>query len=69
VKTVYQIRVEGPQRSFDSPGHFLSRRVFASLERAQAFAPDFATRCCGDGLFDLASVTDTKFVKLELDEE
>jgi hypothetical protein len=69
VKTVYQIRVEGPKRSFDSPGHFFSKRIFTSLERAQAFAPDFATRCCGDGLFDLASVTNTKFVELELDEE
>lgn len=69
MKTVFQIRVEGPKRSFESRGHFFSKRVFASLERAQAFAPGFAERCCGDGLMDLERVTDTQFVELELDEE
>ena len=69
MKTVYQIRVEGPKRTFDSLGHFFSKRVFTSLERARAFAPGFAERCCGDGFHDLERVTDTKFVELELDEE
>ncbi len=69
MRTVYQIRVEGPKKSFDSKGHFFSKRVFVSLDRAQAFAPGFAERCCGDGFHDLERVTDTKFVELELDEE
>lgn len=69
MKTVYQIRVEGPKRTFDSRGHFFSKRVFISLEHAKAFAPGFAERCCGDGFHDLESVTDTKFVELELHEE
>lgn len=68
MKAVYQIRVEGPKRTFDSKGHFFSKRVFASLERAKEFAPGFAERCCGDGFHDLEAVTDTKFVELELDE-
>jgi len=66
---VYQIRVEGPKRSFDSNGHFFSKRVFVSLERAKEYAPGFAERCCGEGLRDLEAVTDTKFVELDLDEE
>jgi hypothetical protein len=69
VKTVYQIRVEGPKRTFDSLGHFFSKRVFVALDRAKAFAPDFEARCCGQGFWDLERVTDTKFVELELDEE
>jgi hypothetical protein len=69
MKTLYQIRVEGPTRAFDGQGHFFSKRVFVSLERARAFAPGFAERCCGEGLFDLSGVTDTKFIEIELDEE
>jgi hypothetical protein len=69
VKTVYQIRVEGPQRVFESMGHFFSKRVFVTLARAKEFAPSFEERCCGEGLYDLERVTDTKFVELELDEE
>lgn len=69
MKTVYQIRVEGPKRSFDTKGRFYSKRVFVSLERAKEYAPGFAERCCGEGLYDLESVTDTKFVELELDVE
>jgi hypothetical protein len=69
MKTLYQIRVEGPRRAFESNGHFYSKRVFASLTRAKAYAPGFEERCCGQGLFDLERVTDTKFVELELDEE
>ncbi len=69
MRTVYQIRVEGPRKSFDGNGHFFSKHVFASLERAKAYAPSFADRCCGDGIYDLSAVTDMKFVELELDEE
>ena len=69
MRTVYQIRVEGPKRAFDNIGHFYCKRVFTSLERAKAYAPGFEERCCGQGLFDLERVTDTKFVELELDEE
>ena len=69
MRTVYQIRIEGPQRSFDKNGHFFSKRVFVSLECAKAFAPGFIERCCGEGLYDLQTVTDTKFIELELDEE
>ncbi len=69
MKTVFQIRVEGPKKAFDSLGHFFSKRVFVSLERAKEYAPGFEERCCGNGLFDLERVTDTKFVELELDEE
>ena len=67
MRTVYQVRVEGPRRSFDTSGHFFSKRVFGSLDRAKAYAPGFAARCCGDGLYDLGSVTDTQFVELELE--
>jgi len=69
MKTVYQIRVEGPKRTFESLGHFFSKRVFVSLERAKAFATGFEERCCGQGLYDLERVTDTKFIELELDED
>lgn len=69
MKIVYQIRVEGPQKSFDRNGHFFSERVFASLDRAKEYAPGFADRCCGNGIYDLQSVTDTRFVELWLDEE
>ena len=69
MKMIYQIRVEGPNRTFDSVGHFFSKRVFVSLERAKEYAPGFEERCCGQGLYDLERVTDTKFVELELDEE
>lgn len=68
MRTVYQVRVEGIRRTFDSKGHFFSKRVFVSLERAKEYAPGFAERCCGEGLYDLESVTDTRFVALELDE-
>lgn len=66
---MYQIRAEGPKRSFDTMGHFFSRRVFSSLERAKIYAPEFERICCGDGLFDLERVTDTKFIELALDAE
>ena len=69
MRTVYQIRVEGPRKSFDGNGHFFSKRVFVSLERAKEYAPSFTDRCCGDGIYDLQSVSDTQFVELELDEE
>lgn len=69
MRTVYQVRVEGPKRSVDVKGHFFSKRVFTSLERAKEYAPGFTERCCGDGLHDLESVTNTQFVELELDEE
>lgn len=69
MRTVYQIRVEGPKRSFYSHGHFFCKRVFTSLERAKEHAPNFAKHCCGEGIYDLESVTDTQFVELELDEE
>ena len=70
MRIVYQIRVEGPRRAFvDSLGHFFSKCVFASLDRAKAYAPEFEKVCCGHGFHDLDRVTDTKFVELELDEE
>ena len=69
MKIVYQIRVEGPQKAFDKNGHFFSERVFTSLGRAKVYATGFAERCCGDGIYDLRSVTDTRFVELWLDEE
>lgn len=69
MKTVYQVRVEGPKRTFDRVGHFFSKRVFVSLERAKAYAPGFEERCCGQGLYDLERVINTQFVEIELDEE
>lgn len=59
MKTVYQVRVEGPKRSFESRGHFFSKRVFISLDRAKAHAPEFEERCCGQGFYDLERVTNT----------
>lgn len=68
MKKLFQIRVEGPRRSIESLGHFFSMRVFTSLERAQAFAPEFERRCCGEGFLDLERVTKRTFVELELDD-
>jgi len=69
VRTVYQVRVEVPRRALDVKGHFVSKRVFVSLEQAQAYAPVFAEICCGEGLYDLEAVTSTKFTELALYEE
>lgn len=70
MKIVYQIRVEGPKRAFvNSVGHFFSKHVFASLDRAKAYAPEFEERCCGQGFDDLERVTSTQFIELELNEE
>ena len=70
MRTVYQVRVEGPKRAFvNSVGRFLSKCVFVSLDRAKAYAPGFEERCCGQGFNDLECVTSTQFVELELDEE
>ena len=69
MRTLYQLRIEGPKRSFDADGHFYSQRVFASAAAAEAFVPEFSGRCCGEGLWDLASVTSHKIVELRLHEE
>lgn len=71
MKTFYQIIASG-QNKLGGYGKFHSKRIFASLKKAEEYIPQFKKDCCDNPFDDPKSVSDlepefTKFIIVELE--